>query len=78
MNKEESSLLTYAGLGGIVACCLALELLGGTVVLGSIAAVVGLSTGLMYVAVVGLAGVLVALLIFVYRQHTTRSSIWNG
>lgn len=75
MNKENSSLLTYAGLGGIVACCLALELLGGTVVLGSVAAVVGLSTGLMYVAVVGLTGVLVALLSLVSRQYTTKTSI---
>jgi Flp pilus assembly protein TadB len=75
MNKEDSSLLTYAGLGGVVACCLALELLGGTVVLGSIAAAVGLSTGLMYVAVVGLAGVFVVLLGLVYRKHTTRSSV---
>lgn len=78
MNNEDSSLLTYAGLGGVVACCLALELLGGTVILGSITAIVGLSTGLIYVAVVGLVGVLVALLVLVYRQHTTRNSIWNG
>ena len=75
MNKEDSSLLTYAGLGGVVACCLALELLGGIVILGGIAAVVGLSTGLIYVAVVGLAGVLVALLALMYRQHTTRSPV---
>ena len=75
MNKEDSSLLTYAGFGGVVACCLALELLGGTVVLGGIAATVGLSMGLMYVAIVGLAGVLVALLALLYRQSTTTSRV---
>ena len=75
MNKKDSSLLTYAGFGGVVACCLALELLGGTVVLGGIAATVGLSMGLMYVAIVGLAGVLVALLALLYRQSTTTSRV---
>ena len=73
MNKEDSSLLTYAGLGGVVACCLALELLGGTVVLGGIAAAVGLSTGLMYVAGVGLVGVLIVLLTLGYRQYRQTS-----
>ena len=41
-------------LDGVVACCLALELLGGAVILSGVAAAIGLSTGLMYVTVVGL------------------------
>ena len=61
MNKEGSSLLTYAGFGGVVACCLALELLGGTVVLGGIAATVGLSMGLVYLTIVVAVGVIVGL-----------------
>ena len=69
MSEKESSLLTYAGLGGVVACCLALELLGGAAILGGVAAVVGLSTGLTYLAVVGVAGVLTAFLALSYRQY---------
>jgi len=37
MSEENSSLLPYAGLGGVVACCLALELLDGAVILSGVA-----------------------------------------
>lgn len=60
MSGDADSWLPYAGVGGLVACCLGLELLGGAVVLGGLAATIGLSTGLTYLAVVGLVG-LVAL-----------------
>lgn len=60
MTSDADSWLPYAGVGGLIACCLGLELLGGAVVLGSLAATIGLSTGVTYLAVVGLGG-LVAL-----------------
>ena len=75
MSKNESSLLTYAGFGGVIACCLALELLGGAVILGGVAAAIGLSTGLMYVTVVGLVGVLVVFLLFGYRRYARMNYI---
>ena len=59
MSNEDSSVLAYAGLGGVTACCLALELLGGAVILSGVAAMVGLSIGLTYVTVVGAVGILV-------------------
>ena len=75
MSEENSSLLPYAGLGGVVACCLALELLGGAVILSGVAAAIGLSTGLMYVTVVGLVGVLVVFLLFGYHRYARRNYI---
>ena len=75
MSEENSSLLPYAGLGGVVACCLALELLGGAVILSGVAAAIGLSTGLMYVTVVGLVGVLVVFLLFEYRRYARMNYI---
>lgn len=62
------SLLTYAGLGGAGICCLAIELVGGTAILGGLAATVGLSTGLTYLATVGVGGLVAALLALGYRQ----------
>jgi hypothetical protein len=75
MSNDGSSLLGYAGVGGVVAYCLVLDLLGGVAVLGSVAAAVGLSTGLTYVAVVGLAGVLMVVLTLGYRQYGQTSHI---
>lgn len=60
MSSDADSWLPYAGIGGLIACCLGLELLGGAVVLGGLAATIGLSTGVTYLAVVGIGG-LVAL-----------------
>ena len=60
MSSDADSWLPYAGAGGILACCLGLEMLGGAVVLGGLATTIGLSTGVTYLAVVGLGG-LVAL-----------------
>lgn len=67
-GSEPESLLTYAGIGGAVACCAALELLGGTALLGGLAAVIGVSTGLTYLAVVGLGGILAVLFVRGYQQ----------
>lgn len=58
MANDTESWLPYAGVGGITACCLGLELLGGAAILSGLAATVGLSTGLTYAAVVGLGGLL--------------------
>lgn len=58
----------YASLGGVAICCLGIELLGGAVILGGLAATVGVTTGLTYLAVAGVGGVLAALLAVGYRQ----------
>ena len=73
-GDEPESLLTYAGIGGAVVCCAALELLGGTVLLGGLAAVIGLSTGLTYLAVIGAGGVSTVLLVLGYRQYRKTSN----
>jgi hypothetical protein len=65
---ESESLLTYAGVGGAGICCLGIELLGGAAILGGVAAMVGLSTGLTYLVVTGLGGLLVAVAALGYRQ----------
>lgn len=65
---ESESLLAYAGVGGAAICCLGIELLGGAVILGGLAATVGLSTGLTYLVVTGLGGLLVAVAALGYRQ----------
>lgn len=68
MSGDADSWLPYAGVGGLVACCLGLELLGGAVVLGGLAATIGLSTGLTYLAVVGLGGLVALGLAAVYHH----------
>ena len=55
-------------MGGAAVCCLALELLGGAVVLGGLTTVVGLSTGVTYLLVVGAGAVLAGLLALGYHQ----------
>lgn len=67
-GDESESLLTYAGFGGVAVCCLGIELLGGAAILGGLAAAVGLSTGLTYLAVAGVGGLVAALLALGYRQ----------
>lgn len=67
-DDQSTSLLAYAGLGGVVVCCFGLELLGGTAVLGGLATAVGLSTGLTYLAVTGLGGLVAALVMLGYRR----------
>lgn len=68
MTNEVGSLLPYVGVGGGAVCCFALELLGGVALLGGLAATVGLSTGSLYLAVVGLSGVLAAGIAVGYRH----------
>ncbi len=68
MSSDADSWLPYAGVGGAVACCLGIEVLGGAVVLGGLATTIGLSTGVTYLAVVGLGG-LVALGIAAGYHH---------
>lgn len=68
MSGDADSWLPSAGVGGAVACCLGLEVLGGAAVLGGLATTIGLSTGVTYLAVVGLGGV-VALLLAAGYHH---------
>ena len=75
VGDELGSPLTYAGIGGAVACCAALELLGGAALLGGLAAALGLATGLTYLAVVGLAGLLTAGLAYGYRTSQLPSHV---
>ncbi len=58
---------SVAVLGGVV-CCMGLKLLGGAVLFSGIAAVVGLSTGLVTFLVGGIGGLLVAGLLLGYRR----------
>jgi hypothetical protein len=68
MTDDTESWLPYAGIGGLTVCCLALEVLGGVAVVSGLAAAIGLSTGLTYAVVVGLGGLLAALLVAGYQQ----------
>lgn len=71
-DSDTVSAVTYAGLGGAVVCCAALELLGGVAIVSGLATAIGLSTGLTYLAVVGATGLVVAAAVIVYRRsHTT-------
>lgn len=63
--------LSYAGLGGAVACCLGLELLGGVATVGGLGAALGLAVNLVYGGVVVLGGVLAVLVAIGYRQFAT-------
>ena len=74
-GDDPESLLTYAGIGGAIACCAALELLGGAALLGGLAAVIGLSTGLTYLAIVGVGGIITVLLTLGYRQYGGTSNV---
>lgn len=67
-ESDSESLLPIAGLGGIAACCLGIELLGGTAIVSGLAATVGLSTGATYLGVVGVGGLTIALLALGYHQ----------
>lgn len=61
-DDESEPLLAYAGFGGVAVCCLGIELLGGAAILGGLAATIGLSTGLTYLMVAGLGGLIAGLL----------------
>lgn len=67
-ESDSKSLLPYAGLGGLVACCLGIELLGGTAIVGGLAATIGLTVGATYLVVVGAGGLVAVLLALGYRQ----------
>lgn len=67
-GDESESLLSYVGVGGAVVCCVALELLGGATILGGLATLIGLSTGLAYLVLIGIGGLVAALLALGYRQ----------
>lgn len=73
MPDDDQSLLAYAGLGGVIVCCFGLELLGGTAVLGGLAAPVGLSTGLTDLALTVLGG-LVAVLVLLGSRRVQRGT----
>lgn len=77
MNGDADSWLPSAGVGGVVACCLGLEVLGGAAALGGLATAVGLSTSITYLAVVGLSG-LVVLLFAVGYHHIEGVNDDNG
>jgi hypothetical protein len=68
MIEETESLVAFAGFGSATVCCLALEVLGGAALLGGVTTAVGLSAGMTYLLIVGLSGVLAALLAVGYRQ----------
>lgn len=68
MADEFGSWLSYASVGGAVACCLALEALGGAALLGGLVTGIGLSTGVTYLLVVGFGAVLAEFLAVGYHQ----------
>lgn len=67
-QNDDVSLTAYAGAGGVAACCLVLELLGGATILTGIASAIGLSTGLTYVGVVGFAGLIATGVAYLYKK----------
>ncbi len=69
VTDDDTSLTVYAGLGGIAVCCLAIELLGGAAILGGVAAAVGLSTGMTYLGIAGLAGVSAAGMVYLREAY---------
>lgn len=69
-DDEGLPMVSYAGIGGIGVCCLGIELLGGAVILGGLAATLGLSTGVTYVAVAGLGGAGAAATVFIIHRLT--------
>jgi hypothetical protein len=72
---ESESLLAYVGFGGVAACCLGIELLGGAAILGGLATTIGLSTGVTYLVVAGIGGLLAAGLTLGYRQFGDASHV---
>lgn len=66
--SQGAELAAYAGLGGVVACCAVIELLGGAVILGGLAAFLGLSTSNTYLSVAGVGGLVAALAVVGYRR----------
>lgn len=71
---EGMELIAYAGLGGAVVCCAVIELLGGAIILGGLAAFLGLSTGVTYLAVGGVGGLVAAGAVLAYRRARGRGS----
>lgn len=71
---ETTDLVAYAGLGGAVVCCAVIEVLGGAVILGGLAAFLGLSTGTTYLMVGGLAGIGVALAAYAFHRWNNHRS----
>lgn len=67
-GSDPGSWATPAGLGGAGGCRLALELLGGTALVGGLVTVIGFSSGVTYAAVVGFGGVLAVLLALGHQQ----------
>lgn len=70
MTDDNTPLTAYAGLGGIAACCLVLELLGGAAILTGVATAIGLSTGMTYLVVIGFVGLAVTGMAYLYRRRT--------
>lgn len=68
MPDGSGSWLPYAGAIGAVACCLALEVLGGAALLVGIPTAIGLSTGVRYLSVVGRGAMLAGSLAVGYHQ----------
>lgn len=66
---SEDSLIAYAGIGGLTGCCLPIELLGGAAILSGISAVIGISTGILYLAAIGITGLTAAALVYLYQKR---------
>lgn len=75
MSGDTDSRLSYAGVGGVVVCCLGLEVLGGAAVLGGLATTIGLSTGVTYLTVVGLGGLVALLLAVGYHIEGVKNGL---
>lgn len=69
-----TELAAYVGLGGALACCAVIELLGGAVILGGLAAFLGLSTTVTYLGVGAAGGSIAALSVLGYRRVRGTSS----
>lgn len=67
-----NSVSQFSGIGGIavisgIVCCIGLKLVGGAVLFGGVATMIGITTDQATFLLGGIAGVLVAAILFMYR-----------
>lgn len=73
-SAEATSLLTYPGLRGAIACCAILGVLGSAAVLGGFGGSLGLATEVTYLTIVGAAGLVAVLFAYTYRSSDLAST----
>lgn len=67
-DDEQIPFFAKAGLGGLLACCISVALLGGTALAGGAAAVLGIAADVVIVTVAGLGLVLGVGVAYAYQK----------